>query len=81
MSIAGAGPSGICSHAGLGISLVRTNEAARTGLRERANGGMDAIKITIETGPASAGENHPMMPVSMIRAIVREAAAGSPNDS
>ena len=58
---------------GLGMSLVRTNDAARTAVRERANGGMDAIKITIESGPASFGDNHPLMPVEMIRAIVDEA--------
>jgi hypothetical protein len=33
---------------GLGISLVRINEAARRAVHERANNGMDAIKITIE---------------------------------
>ena len=59
---------------GFGISLVRTNEAARTAVRERAKGGMDAIKITIESGPASFGDNHPVMPVEMVRAIVDEAA-------
>ena len=62
---------------GLGISLVRANEAARTAVRERADGGMDAIKITIETGPASFGDNHPLMPVDMVRAIVDEATRHS----
>jgi imidazolonepropionase-like amidohydrolase len=62
---------------GLGISLVRGNEAARTAVRERADGGMDAIKITIETGPASFGDNHPLMPVDMVRAIVDEATRHS----
>ena len=36
---------------------------------------MDAIKITIESGPASFGDNHPLMPVEMIRAIVDEGGA------
>jgi len=58
---------------GMGISLVRTSEAARKAVRERASGGMRAIKITIESGPASFGDNHPLMPVEMIRAIVGEA--------
>jgi imidazolonepropionase-like amidohydrolase len=58
---------------GLGISLVRTSDAARKAVRERASGGMDAVKITIESGPPSFGDNHPLMPVEMIRAIVDEA--------
>jgi imidazolonepropionase-like amidohydrolase len=59
---------------GIGISLVRTDEAARTAVRERAAGGMDAIKITVESGPGPFGAHHPRMPLSMIRAIVDEAA-------
>ena len=62
---------------GLGISLVRTSEAARKAVRERASGGMHAIKITIESGPASFGDNHPLMPVEMVRAIVAEAGRHS----
>jgi imidazolonepropionase-like amidohydrolase len=58
---------------GMGLSFVRTEAAARKAVRERAAGGMDAIKITIESGPASFGDNHPLMPVAMVRAIVDEA--------
>jgi len=58
---------------GLGISFVRTEEAARSAVRERAAGGMDAIKITVESGPTSFGDDHPQMSVEMIRAIVDEA--------
>jgi imidazolonepropionase-like amidohydrolase len=35
---------------------------------------MDAIKITVESGPPPFGEHRPRMPVEMIRAIVDEAA-------
>jgi len=59
---------------GLGISLVRTEEAARKAVRERAKGGMDAIKITVESGPTPFGDDHPQMSVAMIRTIVEEAA-------
>lgn len=59
---------------GIGMSFVRTEEAARTAVRERAAGGMHAIKITVESGPTPFGDDHPLMPVSMITAIVDEAA-------
>jgi len=59
---------------GIGISLVRTEEAARTAVQERARGGMHAIKITVESGPTPFGDDHPQMSVEMIRAIVDEAA-------
>jgi imidazolonepropionase-like amidohydrolase len=42
-------------------------------VRERAAGGMDAIKITVETGPTPFGNVHPKMPLPIIRAIVDEA--------
>lgn len=58
---------------GLGISFVRTPEAARAAVRERAAGGMHAIKITVESGPSEYGEDHPLMPVELIRTIVDEA--------
>ena len=58
---------------GMGLSFVRTEAAARKAVRERAAGGMDAIKITIESGPAAFGDNHPLMPVAMVRAIVDKA--------
>jgi imidazolonepropionase-like amidohydrolase len=58
----------------LGISIVRTEEAARRAVRERAEGGMVAIKITVESGPTTFGDDHPQMSVEMIRAIVDEAA-------
>ncbi|HVS15086.1 MAG TPA: amidohydrolase family protein [Thermoanaerobaculia bacterium] len=58
---------------GLGLSLVRTEEAARKAVRERATGGMDAIKITVESGPTPFGNDHPQMSVQMIQAIVEEA--------
>ena len=58
---------------GLGISFVRTEEAARKAVRERAAGGMAAIKITVESGPTPFGDDHPQMSVEMIRAIVDEA--------
>jgi imidazolonepropionase-like amidohydrolase len=58
---------------GIGLSFVRTPEAARKAVRERAAGGMDAIKITVESGPAPFGNHHPLMPVEMIREIVNEA--------
>ena len=60
---------------GMGISLVRTGEAAREAVRERAEGGMDAIKITVESGPTTFGDDHPQMSVEMIRIIVEEATA------
>jgi imidazolonepropionase-like amidohydrolase len=59
---------------GIGISFVRTAEAARKAVRERAAGGMNAIKITVESGPPPFGEHRPRMPVEMIREIVDEAA-------
>lgn len=60
---------------GLGLSFVRNETAARRAVRERAEGGMDAIKITVESGPMPFGDDHPLMPVAMIRAIVDEAHA------
>ncbi|MEZ4423058.1 MAG: amidohydrolase family protein [Gemmatimonadota bacterium] len=60
---------------GLGISLVRTPTAARAAVRERAAGGMHAIKITVESGPSEFGDDHPLMSADLIRAIVDEAAA------
>jgi imidazolonepropionase-like amidohydrolase len=59
---------------GLGISIVRTEAAARSAVRERAEGGMAAIKITVESGPTTFGDDHSQMSVEMIRAIVDEAA-------
>ena len=58
---------------GLGLSLVRSTESARLAVRERALSGMDAIKITVESGPTPFGDHHPQMSVEMIRAIVTEA--------
>jgi imidazolonepropionase-like amidohydrolase len=58
---------------GIGVSFVRTEEAARNAVRERAEGGMHAIKITVESGPTPFGDDHPQMSVAMIRAIVNEA--------
>ncbi len=60
---------------GIGLSIVRTEEAARKAVRERAEGEMDAIKITVESGPTPFGDDHPQMSVEMIRAIVDEAAS------
>ncbi len=59
---------------GIGLSIVRTEKAARKAVRERAEAGMDAIKITVESGPTPFGDNHPQMSVEMIRTIVEEAA-------
>lgn len=59
---------------GIGMSFVRTPEAAQVAVRERAQGGMDAIKITVESGPTPFGNDHPMMSVGMIRTIVGEAS-------
>ncbi len=58
---------------GIGLSMVRTEEAARKAVRKRAEAGMDAIKITVESGPAPFGDDHPQMSVEMIRTIVEEA--------
>ena len=58
---------------GIGLSFVRTHKAARKAVRERANKGMDAIKITVESGPTNFGDDHPQMDVAMIRAIVETA--------
>ena len=58
---------------GIGLSIVRTEQAARRSVRERAEGGMDAIKITVESGPTTFGDDHPQMSVEMIRAIADEA--------
>jgi len=58
---------------GIGLSFVRTEQAARAAVRERAEGGMDAIKITVESGPTTFGDEHPQMSVEMIRVIVNEA--------
>ena len=59
---------------GIGMSFVRTPEAARMAVRERADGGMAAIKITVESGPTPFGNDHPLMSVETIRAIVDEAS-------
>lgn len=58
---------------GIGMSFVRSEASARTAVRERAAGGMHAIKITVESGPTPFGDDHPLMPVSMITAISDEA--------
>ncbi len=58
---------------GIGLSFVRSEEAAQKAVRERAQAGMDAIKITVESGPTPFGDDHPQMSVEMIRAIVAEA--------
>ena len=58
---------------GLGLSLVRTERAARRAVRDRAAGGMHAIKITVESGPTPFGDDHPQMSEEMIAAIVDEA--------
>ena len=58
---------------GIGLSLIRTDEAARKAVRERAEGGMHAIKITVESGPTPLGDDHLQMPVDMTRTIVDEA--------
>jgi imidazolonepropionase-like amidohydrolase len=62
---------------GIGISFVRTVEAARKAVQERAAGGMDAIKITVESGPAPFGEHRPRMTVELIQEIVAEATVHS----
>lgn len=59
---------------GIGLSIVRTEGAARKAVRERAEAEMDAIKITVESGPTPFGDDHPQMSAEMIRAIVDEAA-------
>lgn len=59
---------------GIGLSVVRTEKAAKKAVRQRAAGGMDAIKITVESGPTTFGDDHPQMSVEMIRAIVDEAS-------
>jgi imidazolonepropionase-like amidohydrolase len=59
---------------GIGVSFVRTVEAARKAVQERAAGGMHAIKITVESGPRPFGEHRPRMTEEMIREIVDEAA-------
>jgi imidazolonepropionase-like amidohydrolase len=53
---------------------VRTVEAARKAVRERAEAEVDAIKITVESGPTPFGDDHPQMSVEMIQSIVEEAA-------
>lgn len=58
---------------GVGVSLVRTPEAARAAVRDRAAGGMDMVKITVESGPTPFRDDHPQMPAEMIRAIVEQA--------
>ena len=60
---------------GIGLSFVRTPEAARKAVLERAGKGMHAIKITVESGPTNFGDDHPQMRVEMIRTIVDAAAA------
>lgn len=57
---------------GRGLSIVRTPEAARAAVRARAEAGMDAIKITVESGPTPFGDDHPQMSAGMIREIVEE---------
>ena len=59
---------------GIGISFVRSDESARKAVQERAFGGMDVIKITVESGPTPFGDDHPQMSVNMIRVIVDEAS-------
>ncbi len=58
---------------GIGLSFVRTELAARTAVDQRAAGGMDAIKVTIESGPMPFGDDHPLMDVPMVSAIVDQA--------
>ena len=58
---------------GLGISFVRNEASVRKAVAERAAGGMDVIKITVESGPLAFGDTHPLMSVDMIRTIVDEA--------
>ena len=62
---------------GVGLSFVRTESAARTAVDQRARGGMDAIKVIIESGPMPFGDDHPLMGVPMVSAIVAEAHARS----
>jgi imidazolonepropionase-like amidohydrolase len=58
---------------GLGISFVRNEASARKAVAERAAGGMEVVKITVESGPLAFGDTHPLMSVDMIRTIVDEA--------
>jgi imidazolonepropionase-like amidohydrolase len=59
---------------GIGVSVVRSAEAVQASVRERAEGGMNFIKITIESGPSLFGDDHPQMSVETTSEIVRAAA-------
>lgn len=56
-----------------GVALVETLEEARAAVRRNAETGMEAIKIIVESGPPSFGDDHPQMSLEMIDAIVDEA--------
>lgn len=58
-----------------GVAVVSTVEEARSVVRADAEAGMDAIKIIVESGPTSFGDDHPQMSREMIRAVVDEAAS------
>ena len=59
---------------GIGLSVVRGPEAVSKAVERRASGGMDFVKITIESGPTPFGDNHPQMSLEMTRQVVEEAA-------
>jgi imidazolonepropionase-like amidohydrolase len=56
-----------------GVALVSNVERARAAVARNIEGGMNAIKIIVESGPTEFGE-HPQMPPEMILAVVDEAA-------
>lgn len=58
---------------GIGLSIVRSPEAISKAVERRAVGGMDFIKITIESGPTPFGDDHPQMSLETTRLIVDEA--------
>lgn len=58
---------------GIGLSVVRSPEAISKAVARRASGGMDFIKITIESGPTSFGDNHPQMSLETTQRVVAEA--------
>ncbi len=56
-----------------GVAVVSSIDEARAATARNLVGGMDAIKIIVESGPSEFGE-FPQMPPEMIAAIVDEAA-------
>lgn len=54
---------------GIGLSLVESEAAAVRAVRDRADDGMDLIKITVESGPTPFGDHHPQMSLAVVHTV------------